>query len=77
MIYEIMPIADDHIDGFHQVLDTVAREKRFLSFWKRRRLNKRGLSFSKTLRSGRLNLLYSSMLESEGGATYFPILEEQ
>jgi hypothetical protein len=25
MIYEIMPIAEDHIDGFHKVLDTVAR----------------------------------------------------
>ena len=31
MIYEIRPIAEDHVESFSEVLDTVAREKRFLS----------------------------------------------
>jgi RimJ/RimL family protein N-acetyltransferase len=32
MILEIMPIAENHIAGFHEVLDDVAREQRFLAF---------------------------------------------
>ena len=32
MILEIMPIAENHIAEFHTVLDTVAREQRFLAF---------------------------------------------
>jgi ribosomal protein S18 acetylase RimI-like enzyme len=32
MTCEIVPIAEDHIAGFHEVLDAVAREQRFLSF---------------------------------------------
>jgi ribosomal protein S18 acetylase RimI-like enzyme len=32
MNYEIVPITADHIPGFHQVLDAVAREQRFLAF---------------------------------------------
>jgi ribosomal protein S18 acetylase RimI-like enzyme len=32
MIYEIKPIVEDHIDSFSEVLDTVAREKRFLAY---------------------------------------------
>ena len=32
MIYEIKPIAEDHVEGFHEVLDAVAREKRFLAY---------------------------------------------
>ena len=30
--YEIVPIAEEHIDGFRAVLDAVARERRYLSF---------------------------------------------
>jgi ribosomal protein S18 acetylase RimI-like enzyme len=29
---EIVPITQDHIDGFHRVLDIVARERRYLAF---------------------------------------------
>jgi ribosomal protein S18 acetylase RimI-like enzyme len=29
---EIVPIAQDHIDGFHRSLDIVARERRYLAF---------------------------------------------
>jgi ribosomal protein S18 acetylase RimI-like enzyme len=29
---EIVPIAQDHIDGFHRALDIVARERRYLAF---------------------------------------------
>ena len=29
---EIVPIAQDHIDGFHRTLDSVARERRYLAF---------------------------------------------
>ena len=29
---EIVPIAQDHIEGFHRALDFVARERRYLSF---------------------------------------------
>jgi ribosomal protein S18 acetylase RimI-like enzyme len=29
---EIIPIAQDHIDGFHRALDIVARERRYLAF---------------------------------------------
>jgi ribosomal protein S18 acetylase RimI-like enzyme len=29
---EIVPIAHDHIDGFHRALDIVARERRYLTF---------------------------------------------
>lgn len=29
---DIVPIAEQHIDGFHQALDTVARERRYLTF---------------------------------------------
>jgi RimJ/RimL family protein N-acetyltransferase len=29
---EIIPISQDHIDGFHQALDIVARERRYLAF---------------------------------------------
>jgi GNAT superfamily N-acetyltransferase len=32
MIYEIRPIAEDHIAGFRETLDAVAQEQRFLSF---------------------------------------------
>ncbi|MCK1542518.1 GNAT family N-acetyltransferase [Bradyrhizobium sp. 179] len=32
MIYEIKPIAEEHISGFRATLDAVARERRFLSF---------------------------------------------
>ena len=32
MIYEIRPIAEDHIPSFRETLDTVAREQKFLSF---------------------------------------------
>jgi L-amino acid N-acyltransferase YncA len=32
MIYEIRPIAEDHIPGFRETLDAVAREQKFLSF---------------------------------------------
>ena len=32
MIYEIRPIAEDHISSFRTTLDTVAREQKFLSF---------------------------------------------
>lgn len=32
MAVEIRPIGPDHIEGFHQALDIVARERRFLSF---------------------------------------------
>lgn len=32
MIPEIRPIAEDHIPGFREALDTVAREQKFLSF---------------------------------------------
>ena len=32
MIYEIRPIAESHIAGFHATLDAVAREQRFLAF---------------------------------------------
>src|SRR5450755_4956730 len=29
---EIIPMTPDHIDGFHQTLDIVARERRYLAF---------------------------------------------
>jgi RimJ/RimL family protein N-acetyltransferase len=29
---EIVPITQDHIDGFHRALDVVARERRYLAF---------------------------------------------
>jgi ribosomal protein S18 acetylase RimI-like enzyme len=29
---EIVPITQDHIDGFHRALDSVARERRYLAF---------------------------------------------
>jgi ribosomal protein S18 acetylase RimI-like enzyme len=29
---QIVPIAQDHIDGFHRALDIVARERRYLAF---------------------------------------------
>ena len=29
---EIVPIAQDHIESFHQTLDIVARERRYLTF---------------------------------------------
>ena len=29
---EIVPIAQDHVDGFHRALDIVARERRYLAF---------------------------------------------
>ncbi len=32
MIYEITPVAEDHIARFYETLDTVAREKKCLSF---------------------------------------------
>jgi ribosomal protein S18 acetylase RimI-like enzyme len=32
MIYEIRPIAEDHIPSFRETLDAVAREQKFLSF---------------------------------------------
>jgi hypothetical protein len=32
MIYEIRPIAEDHIPSFRETLDEVAREQKFLSF---------------------------------------------
>ena len=32
VIYEIKPIAEHHIAGFHEALDAVAREQRFLAF---------------------------------------------
>jgi ribosomal protein S18 acetylase RimI-like enzyme len=32
MDYRIVPIAEDHIEGFRAVLDSVARERRYLSF---------------------------------------------
>jgi ribosomal protein S18 acetylase RimI-like enzyme len=32
MIHEIVPIAEHHIAGFHEALDAVAREQRFLAF---------------------------------------------
>src|SRR5437868_1447289 len=31
---EIVPIAADHIEGFHRALDFVARERRYLAFLK-------------------------------------------
>jgi|EndMetStandDraft_2_1072991.scaffolds.fasta_scaffold150075_2 ribosomal protein S18 acetylase RimI-like enzyme len=31
-VYEITPIAEDHIPGFRATLDAVARERKFLSF---------------------------------------------
>jgi len=31
MIYEIRPIAEDHIPSFHETLDAVAREQKFLA----------------------------------------------
>src|SRR5580698_741608 len=31
MIYEIKPVAEDHIARFHETLDAVAREQKFLS----------------------------------------------
>jgi hypothetical protein len=30
--YEIIPIAEEHIPGFREALDVVAREKKFLAF---------------------------------------------
>jgi ribosomal protein S18 acetylase RimI-like enzyme len=33
MIYEIRPIAEDHIPRFRETLDAVAREQKFLSFF--------------------------------------------
>jgi ribosomal protein S18 acetylase RimI-like enzyme len=30
--YRILPIAEEHIEGFREVLDTVARERRYLAF---------------------------------------------
>jgi RimJ/RimL family protein N-acetyltransferase len=32
MNFRILPIAEDHIAGFHAVLDSVARERRYLAF---------------------------------------------
>lgn len=32
MEFRIQPIAEEHIEGFRSVLDTVARERRYLSF---------------------------------------------
>lgn len=32
MAYDIRPIAEDHIAGFHAALDDVAREKKYLAF---------------------------------------------
>ncbi len=32
MKYEIVPIADEHIEGFAAVVDSVARERQYLSF---------------------------------------------
>jgi ribosomal protein S18 acetylase RimI-like enzyme len=32
MDYSIVPIAEEHIPGFHAAVDVVAREKRFLAF---------------------------------------------
>jgi ribosomal protein S18 acetylase RimI-like enzyme len=32
VIYEIKPIAENHIAGFHETLDAIAREQRFLAF---------------------------------------------
>lgn len=32
MTYRILPIAGEHIEGFREVLDTVARERRYLAF---------------------------------------------
>ncbi|TAL38534.1 MAG: GNAT family N-acetyltransferase [Alphaproteobacteria bacterium] len=32
MAYDIRPIAEDHIAGFHAALDYVAREKKYLAF---------------------------------------------
>ena len=32
MAVEIVPISQDHIDGFHRALDFVARERRYLAF---------------------------------------------
>jgi len=29
---EIVPITQDHIDGFHRTLDLFARERRYLAF---------------------------------------------
>lgn len=29
---DIVPIAEPHIDGFHHALDTVSRERRYLTF---------------------------------------------
>jgi ribosomal protein S18 acetylase RimI-like enzyme len=32
MLVDIVPIEENHIDGFHRTLDIVARERRYLSF---------------------------------------------
>jgi len=32
MTYQIIPIAEEHIEGFHAVLDFVCREKKYLTF---------------------------------------------
>ena len=32
MEFQILPIAEDHIEGFRSVLDSVARERRYLAF---------------------------------------------
>lgn len=31
-MHQILPIAEEHIEGFREVLDTVARERRYLAF---------------------------------------------
>jgi hypothetical protein len=43
--YEIEPIAEHHISGFHATLDAVAREQKSFRFWKRRPLSKCGILF--------------------------------
>jgi hypothetical protein len=32
MAFEVVPIAETHIEGFHAALDSVARERRYLYF---------------------------------------------
>lgn len=32
MTHQILPIAEEHIEGFHAALDTVCREKKYLTF---------------------------------------------
>lgn len=33
MIFSIVPITEEHIDGFHKTLDSVARERRYIGFF--------------------------------------------